>query len=790
MLPPPHIAFAGSTLLASSDLHFRYKLTSRVRPTFVSRPFLNNFKPVTTFVTYFHRPAAASHFACTVSSRQIPSCHSSCHSTHAHSHALGNTESTSNRITAILTKIASLRSSVRAATASTIFLFLSAALYVIRLPIPLLYRLPLVATLSLSGLPAVADSSLSVMRNRSAALNVDVLMTLAALISVITGAFFEAALLTTLYAVSLAAERNVSARAAAQLNDLRRTSPDTALQLTSLSSEPQRVTLESVVPGDLLLIQVGQMAPCDGIVENAPALVSVAHLTGESVPITKDVGDAVQAGTCPQDAPLIIRVTHTGAESFLARISRLVTEGQQNRPQIARFFERFGAFYTRCVLAVSFAVAALLPLMGSSFNPSSRPVSFTGRNGSIMRGLGLLVVASPCALLIGAPIAYTAALSACARRGVLVKGGARALDAAAVTSHVIFDKTGTLTTGKLQLTNTHVVPTDNDLERLSAKQGHKSEYLTSLERGSDDCKIFGNGALPEDEFVRVVNAAAALERGSVHPIADAIRQKAQEVGGEVPSVVEAKVVAGQGVEGSLTFKEQNHSTLISGKLGRPSFILKVDSVAFRSVSEEAALHGETVSVLQVADRRFLLRMKDDIRPEAREVVEELKRAGLQITVLTGDANGAANFVSDAVGGNVNVIANATPVEKMKFVEELGRKLQDDGKGVLMVGDGVNDGAALAAALIGIAFGLSNATAADAAEVVLVREDLRNLTWFLRKAQATGHIVKENLAIAFGLMIASGAACVFGGLPLWLAVMLHEGGTILVGINGLRLLRDG
>lgn len=713
------------------------------------------------------------------------SCHSSCHSSHSHEPNQQGDSTSYNDINGTLVKLASLRTSIRAAIASAVLLLLSAALYVIRLQSPLIYRIPLISSLALSGLPAVADTTLTLLRNRSAALNVDVLMTLAALASVISGAFFEAALLTTLYTVSLAAEQAVSARAAAQLNTLRRATPDTALLLSKPGADPLSVPLDTVVPGNLILVQVGQIAPCDGVVIHAPALVSIAHLTGETVPVMRDIGDFIQAGTRPEDAPLIIEVTNIGSESFLARIARLVTEGQQNRPRVARFFDRFGALYTRLVLFVSLAITTLLPFCSASFR-STHSVSFGGRNGSIMRGLGLLVVASPCALLIGAPIAYTAALSSCARRGVLVKGGARAIDAASVTSHVVFDKTGTLTTGDLRLTAAHTVPADDELTTgVNTSRGKLSRTYSKRKVSS----IFETEELTIDQFSRVVNVAAALERGAVHPIAKAVRQKACEVGGEQPKVIESRVVAGQGVEGSLSFDTPGRSKIFKGKLGRPSYILQASDAAFRSIAEEAALQGETVSVLQIANDRYLLRMKDNVREEAADVVQNLQNSGLRVSVLTGDANGAANFVNNALGGGLKVVSNATPIEKMKFVEELGRELRIKGQGVLMVGDGVNDGAALAAAMVGVAFGLSNATAVDAAEVVLIREDLRNLTWFLRKAKATGRIVKQNLVIAIGLMIASGVACVVGSVPLWLAVMMHEGGTILVGINGLRLLRD-
>lgn len=706
---------------------------------------------------------------------------------HSHCHSTPVLRNPSHPIFAVLARIASLRSSIVVAITSAVLLFVAAIVRLSRISYPLATNLPLIGTLLLSGLPALSESTLSLLNDRSTAFSVDVLMTLAAVISVCTGAFFEAALLTTLFATSLASENFVTARARAQLDALRRSAPDTALKLDSPTDTPVQVPLNSIRPDDLLLVQVGQIAPCDGTVVHNSVLVSQAHLTGESVPICKSVGDDVYAGVRPVDAPLYLRVSRVGDESFLTRVAKLVTVAEQNRPKMVRFFDKFGSVYTRCVIIASVTLAIVLPFLTFIF-PAIPRIPFVGRSGSIARAIGFLVVLSPCALLVGAPVAYTAALSAFAKRGILVKGGARAIDAASRTAHVVFDKTGTLTTGQLNLTSVHTLSSYTDFATVSLQMKPGNSYLESLERRRSNGlpKVQVTGKV----YDRVVAAAAALERGAVHPIADAVRKTAHELDIQLPTVSNAQVISGEGVRGLLTFDNGNGAPqCMESRLGKPSFILGTHGENFNVLSKEAAYHGETVSVLEVGDERYVLRMMDDVRPEAKEVIQKLKDLDMDVTVLTGDANGAANFVGDAVGGGVTVVSNATPEEKMECVARMAVKLQAKGKGAAMVGDGVNDGAALASANVGIAFGISNMTAVDAAEVVVVQEDLRLVSWFLEKARRTESIVKQNVVIALTLMVASSLACLYSGVPLWLAVTLHEGGTIAVGINGLRLLRD-
>ena len=711
-----------------------------------------------------------------------PKAHTSCHSP-CQEHIPEDAPLPSNPVTTLLSRLADKRDSPRASIVSAILLGLAAAFHVARLPY-LLSRIFLASCLALTGLPALADSCLRLIRSRGTAVGVDLLMTVAALVCVLTGALFEGALLATLYAVSHVAEDWTSVRARRALDALRDIAPTVALRLDKpTSSHVEKVDLSEIRRGDFVLVRSGEIIPCDGEVVSGSAFISMQHLTGEATPRHVEPGDVLPAGGKSEDAPVVIRVTEIGAESSMARISRLVTAAKENRPRISKFFDRFGQLYTRSVFLISLALAVFLPLITTVLSSHLPMIPFGGRSGSLARALGFLVVASPCTLVIGAPVAYLASLSACARRGVLAKSGAKSLEAASRVSHIIFDKTGTLTTGQLTLTSAVALPKEEAINDKNV------DFLKSLELKSTS-HLDRLQELDHEHLSRVVSVAAALERGAVHPIATAVQRKAEQLGSLLPDVSNAKITAGQGVEGILTFENNNaeDSEMAVGRMGRADYILN-GATSLRAITNEASSRGETVSVLEIADDKYLLRMRDDVREESRQIVQHLLDEGLSISVLTGDGSGAAQYVSAAVGGGVEVISNATPQGKLEYVTKLQAKLQKKREGVLMVGDGVNDAAALAASLVGVSCGLSSATAVHASDVVLVHEDLTSIDWFLRKAKATKVIVLQNLIIALGLMVLSALACIGGCVPLWLAVTMHEGGTILVSLNGLRLLRE-
>ena len=720
--------------------------------------------------------------------RLQPKCHSSCHSSHSHTHkqssSITNSESLQNEISPFLkliNRITALRYSLLAGCTSAVLLVIAGILHISSLPI-LLIRLPLAGCVALTGIPAVLDSVRGVFVSKGSALNVEVLMSLAAAVCVCTGAVFEGALLTTLLCVSHAAEEYVTTRARKELDVLRDTAQDHALRVSSITgNDPESVLVDEIQIGDLVLVRSGEVVPCDGTVVSGSAYVSMQHLTGEANPRSVGKGSVVPAGARTEDAPIVVRVTQIGSESSMARIARLVMSAQENRPPVSKFFDRFGKTYTRTVLMISAFLAAFLPVISSALAPFIPAIKFAGKSGSLARALGFLVVASPCALVIGGPIAYLAALSSCARRGVLAKSGAKSLEAASRVGYVVFDKTGTLTTGNLKVTSISFLKSNLDMFSSTNQFSRVTQHSPALDLLPQ---------LEQEDLSHVLLKAAALEQGAVHPIASAIKKRAKEIKKEMPEVTEVKIVPGHGVEGCIiTNDSMGNMEMTLGRLGSPKFVLEHDEIEFfRGTIKEASSRGETVSVFEDGGNKYLLRMRDEVRDESREVVQGLLTQGCAVTVLTGDGEGAATTVGSAIGGEIRVVSNATPEEKLDYVTKLNKRLTETNSGVLMVGDGVNDAAALAASLVGVSCGLSSATAVHAADVVLIREDLTTLPWFLSKARATKIIVRQNLILALGLMVFSTIACTSGSIPLWLAVTLHEGGTLLVGVNGLRLLR--
>lgn len=713
-------------------------------------------------------------------------------------------------------------------------------------------------SLALTGLPAVVASARTVVATRGRGTDVDVLMTLAAAAAVATGAPIEGALLTALYAGSHAAERAVTRKARGDLDALRALAPPTALRLSSADSAavPVEVPLADVAVGDWLLVRAGEVAPADGTVASGSAFVSAEHLTGEAAPRAVSKGDPVPAGARAGDGALVLRVVRTGADSTIARITALVTEATRNRPAVTRVMDRFGVPYSRAVLLAALAVALLLPFAP----PPLRAPGWGGAGGSISRGLGVLVAASPCALVIGAPVAFLSALSAAARRGVLVKGGAAALEAAATTATVAFDKTGTLTTGQLRLVGVDRFGDDENGDHEGYAPGaggaSSSAYPSSL-TGSNGNVDNGNGGWRGGSGAQAVAVAAALERNSVHPMATAILDRAAAGDVAPPPLDDFLTVPGHGLQGrmagngggvggangatdgaagapaALPAMPPPSARVRFGRVpfvaaGRPGAGADVDGVpaagdgfvspaaaAWLEGAAAASSHrGESVAALGVegvgaagaatastaatgADdgEAYLFRFADAMRPEAAAGVAALKAAGLRVVMLTGDNPASAAAVAATVGGLDEVVASLTPAGKLDYVTAATAALAASrgrgDAGLLVVGDGINDAPALSAATVGVAVGLptSSAAAAAVADVVLLRGAVTDVPWLVAKARSTRTVVAQNLVLALGLMVLAVVPVAAGAIPLWQAVLLHEGGTILVGLNGLRLLSD-
>lgn len=593
-------------------------------------------------------------------------------------------------------------------------------------------NLCLVAVYFLAGTPAFLNA-LEDLRNME--INIDVLMTLAALLSITIGSGMEGALLLVLFELSAAMENTVTERTKSALISLRQLSPKFAVVIGDDGIYYEK-SIQEIPVGTSILIKAGEVVPLDGQVIGGGSFVNLIHLTGESQPIAKHLEDEVPAGALNLDGTLTLKVIRTSSDSTLSRIISLIIQAQTAKPKLQRLFDRFGKWYSSTIILLSAAFAAFLPyLLG---------LPYLGVEGSVYRALTFLIAASPCALIIATPTAYLSAISSCARKGVLLKGGA-ILDALASCSVIAFDKTGTLTTGKLTCT------------------GIDPLFNTTFSK-----KI-------------ALAIAAGLETHAVHPIAVAILNGAKEQSIRPENIQEFKSVPGYGLQGTVRLKEKSYPVFI----GHPDFIKEQLSPEKKSSFAQMIVGAQTQNTyLLIEQELFVLHFEDEIRPESKSMISKLKEHNdLDLILLTGDHTENANIVAKTLDIS-SVYANLRPEDKVNKVAELSQK-----KGLIMVGDGINDAPALARATVGISLGkIGSATAVDASDVVFLHDDLNLLDWLIRKADKTMRIVKENLFLALGVIVLATTPAVLGFIPLWLAVVLHEGGTVIVGLNSLRLLK--
>ncbi len=576
----------------------------------------------------------------------------------------------------------------------------------------------------LVGTPALLNAIEDI---RSLEINIDVLMILAALLSVVIGSGLEGGLLLVLFEFSGAMEHMVGEKTRGALISLQRLSPKTAFVLEENGTLTERSVREIPI-GTLILIKAGEVVPLDGEVTDGSSMVNLAHLTGESQPMAKHIGDQIQAGAHNLDGTLTLKVNRSSADSTLSRIITLITQAQEAKPKLQRFFDRFSKWYSMGVILLSALFALTLPLLFS--------MSFLGEEGSIYRALTFLIAASPCALIIATPTAYLSAISSCARKGIILKGGT-VLDRLASCSIIAFDKTGTLTTGMLTCTGIDPI---------------------------------GESSISQETAISI---AAGLEKHAVHPISEAIQKLAAEKKISPQAIREFKSVAGYGLQGEATIEQKTLPCFI----GHPDFIEK------QYPGKITIGKWETQNTFLLIDKQlFVFHFQDEIRTGSHEVIPKLSQR-LKCIILTGDHTENAKVVAKALGIEA-VFSNLRPEDKLNKVAELSQT-----KGLIMVGDGINDAPALARSTVGISMGkIGSATAVDASDVVILHDDIELIDWLLKKSKKTIQIVKENVFLALGVICLATTPALLGYIPLWLAVILHEGGTVLVGFNSLRLLR--
>ncbi|GAL59398.1 lead/cadmium/zinc-transporting P-type ATPase ZntA [Pseudescherichia vulneris NBRC 102420] len=577
-------------------------------------------------------------------------------------------------------------------------------------------NLAFIAT-TLIGLYPIARQALRLMRSGSW-FAIETLMSVAAIGALFIGATAEAAMVLLLFLVGERLEGWAASRARKGVSALVALKPETATLV--VNGERKTVAIATLRPGDVIEVAAGGRLPADGALLSAEASFDESALTGESIPVARAAGEKVPAGATSVDRLVQLSVLSEPGDSAIDRILRLIEEAEERRAPVERFIDRFSRIYTPIIMLVALLVAVVPPLLFSA-----------PWEGWIYKGLALLLIGCPCALVISTPAAITSGLAAAARRGALIKGGA-ALEQLGRVRHIAFDKTGTLTLGKPQVTGMY--------------PHHSSEE-------------------------KLLTLAAAVEQGSTHPLAQAIVREAQARGLVIPPATAQRALVGSGIEADVE--------------GKKVLICAADKFAAGEFSErihalEAA--GQTVVIVaEDGELQGVLALRDTLRDDAMQAVADLHRLGVQGTILTGDNPRAAAAVADELG--LEFKAGLLPADKVAAVTALNAHAP-----LAMVGDGINDAPAMKAATIGIAMGSGTDVALETADAALTHSRLSGLAEMITLARATHANIRQNIAIALGLKAVFLVTTLLGITGLWLAVLADTGATVLVTANALRLLR--
>ena len=635
---------------------------------------------------------------------------------------------------------------------------------------------PVIAVLSIgallaAGYPVAISAWRALTVNREISMNA--LMMLAAVGAVLIGATVEAGLVMVLFAIGEALEGYTMERARDSIHSLMQVAPREATVMHACIDcqehlgqdgydggpcpycgvEERRVPVESLKVGDRFIVKPGERIALDGRVYTGASAVNQAPITGESVPASKQPGDSVYAGSINGDGALEIDVLSLSADSTISRIIRMVEHAQEKRAPAQRFVDQFARYYTPAVVAIAALVALIPPLIFGA------PLLNTagGEQGWLYRALELLVVACPCALVISTPVSIVSAISNAAHHGVLIKGGAY-LEALGRIKAIAFDKTGTLTAG------------------LPSVVRVKSVNCLDCAQPDDSC---GNC----DDLLAL---ATAVERRSEHPLARAVLDTAERngVSGKYAAAAGVTAMSGQGVTGSVDGRTVTVGSHAYFDTSVPHDQRQCDEI------QASSAQGLTPLLISVDDEyRGYISVADTPRASSRAALAELKAAGVQsLIMLTGDHDAAAQSIADQVGVT-DVRANLLPEDKVEAVRGLVAKYG----AVAMVGDGINDAPALATASVGVAMGNgATAQAMETADIVLMSDDLGRLPFALRLSKAALATIRINIALSIGVKLVFLVIVLLGFGSMWLAVLADMGTSLVVTLNGMRLLayRDG
>lgn len=558
--------------------------------------------------------------------------------------------------------------------------------------------------------------------------DMNTLMTVAIIGAALIGEWGEGATVVILFAISEALERYSMDKARKSIESLMDIAPSEAL--IRRGTEEKMIHVEEIQIGDIMIVKPGQKIAMDGIVMKGNSSINQASITGESVPVSKTINDEVFAGTLNEEGLLEVKVTKRVEDTTIAKIIHLVEEAQAERAPSQAFVDKFAKYYTPAIIVLAILIAVIPPLF---FEASW--------NVWIYQGLAALVVGCPCALVVSTPVAVVTAIGNAARHGVLIKGGIY-LEEAGSLKVIAFDKTGTLTKGVPAVTE--IVSYDENDQK----------WLT---------------------------LTAAIEKGSQHPLATAILKKAEGLPYKEVKIENFQSITGRGLKAKIGE--------VLYYVGSPALFEEVHKDSLKEKQEKIVdmqSQGKTVIILGTEEKILLLiAVADELRESSKEVIRNLHEAGIKKTImLTGDNQLTANAIGNEVGVT-EIKADLLPEDKLASITELQASYQN----VAMVGDGVNDAPALAAATVGVAMGGAGTdTALETADIALMSDDLRKLPFTIKLSRKALWIIKQNITFSLAIKALALLLVVPGWLTLWIAIFADMGATLIVTLNSLRLLK--
>lgn len=558
---------------------------------------------------------------------------------------------------------------------------------------------------------------------RGSPFSIEILVTLAVVGAITINQSAEAAVVVFLFAIGEMLEGLAASHARSNIQALVSLTPKMAFLVTG--DTVKEILAESLSISDIVEVRPGDAVPADGEIIQGMTSLDESLITGESIPVNKSIGDMVYAGAINTDGVIRLRVQKTSKDNMISRILTLVEEAEASKSPTARFIDRFSRYYTPGVLVVSALIAVVPPLL---FAAPWLPW--------IYKGLAILLIGCPCALVLSTPAAITSGIATGARRGLLMKGGV-VLEAIGKVRTIAFDKTGTLTRGKPKVT---------------------------------DVKVF-NGK--EDDLLAL---AASVEATSSHPLAEAIVEAASERELDFPRANDARALSGRGMQGRvgeamITIASPRYAAEISS-------ITDDQSAIFMDLEQQ----GKTLGVV-LKDNILLgvIAMRDELRDDAKQAIAALKALQIETVMLTGDNIRTGRAIADQLG--MAVEAELMPDEKLAIIERLKTK-----GSVAMIGDGINDAPALARADVGIAMGGGTDVALETADATLLREQVSGVPALVRLSQATMRNIYQNISVALLLKAVFLVTTMLGATSLWMAILADTGATVIVTLNALRLLR--